>query len=118
MYYNTFFCIFGNYFYFSNKFSYMKKLISLSILVLILTMTSNTGCVKSNGTGVPGITLPNISDFTIQSVSSFIAGGASTISILSSSLGNGAFTVHYDLSGVNSLTGLTATLNLSGGTAS
>lgn len=99
------------------KHSLLKKILAFSIIALLFAAATytNTGCVKSSGTnGVPVINLPDISNFAIQSVSAFVPGTSATIGIISSSLASGTYTVHFDLGGANIMTGLTATLTMSG----
>jgi hypothetical protein len=92
----------------------MKKLLIVLLTCTVFIFTTNTGCVKSSNPTNPVTALPDVADFLLSAASTFVAGAASTISIHSSSLGAGAFTVHFDLSGANTMSGLTAALNMSG----
>lgn len=61
--------------------------------------------------------LPNVADFHLISSTSPCAGAGlgSTILVTSSTLGDGTFTVYYDLSGSNTSTGNSSTMVLAGG---
>ncbi|GAA4467369.1 hypothetical protein GCM10023093_23170 [Nemorincola caseinilytica] len=59
--------------------------------------------------------LPNVSDLSVSATSP-CQNAASTVTVNSSSLGDGTFTVTYDLTGTNTTTGATASLTMSGGT--
>ena len=95
----------------------------------IATVGSSSGVVTGVAAGVCGITystgagcfaavtytvnpIPNISNFTSTTATSPCVGGSSTVTISSTSLGIGTFTVTYNLSGANSVTGATATLTM------
>ena len=78
----------------------------------MMAMTANTGCTKP---GSKLAAIPNIVNFELQAATAFVKGAASTISILSSTLGDGTFTVNFDMSGANNLSGQTASLTMSGG---
>ncbi len=60
--------------------------------------------------------LPNISNFSIGSVTNPAPGGTSTVTINSTSLANGTYTVTYNLSGDNTATGSTASVTIASGT--
>ena len=91
----------------------MKKLFTLTFLVL---MIANAGCVKPGGGGTnPVLAIPDIANFELKAASTFVAGAASTISILSSSLGDGTFNVNFNITGADNLSNQTATLTMSGG---
>ncbi len=90
----------------------MKRSLLLCLLALTFTYTTNTGCIKSPGGG--GVTLPDLSSFSVAA-SSFAVGAASTIEIASSSLGSGTFTVNYSLSGANNLVNQAATIIMNAG---
>jgi hypothetical protein len=94
----------------------MKKLITFSFLVGMVAMTANSGCTKSGGSNPIVAAIPDIANFELQAASAFVAGAASTISILAPSLGSGAFTVNFNLTGANTLSNQTATLTMNGST--
>ena len=90
----------------------MKKYALLSLIALSVAYTTNTGCtVASTGNN---LSLPDISSLQVAA-SSFVKGASSLISIASSSLGSGTFTVNYSLSGANNLTNQVATLIMNAG---
>lgn len=96
----------------------MKKKITLAVFVSLIGMgiTTNMSCSPgSSNKNNPVSILPDVANFEIKAATTFVKDAASTISILSSSLGDGTFTIHYDLSGANILSGLTATMTMSGG---
>ncbi len=96
-----------------HKTNHMKKLLSIALFGLAIAMTTLSGCVKtSDSTGGSG---PDVSIFLLTKASSVIAGLQSNITVSSASLGSGTFTIHYNLSGLNSGTNLSAVLNMSGG---
>ncbi|MCW3120631.1 MAG: surface protein [Flavipsychrobacter sp.] len=77
-------------------------------------LVSNS-CITSPTATSAAITMsvnptPNVSNFTGTSASAACINGSSTITINSTSLGVGTFTVTYDLSGVNTSANNTATL--------
>lgn len=94
----------------------MKKILAiLSIATLFATTTATqTGCIK-NSTSNPIVNIPDISNFTIQSVSSFVAGAASMVSVASSTLASGTYTIHFNLTGANNLMSQVATMVFSAG---
>ena len=59
---------------------------------------------------------PDVSNFSIGSVTNPAAGGTSTVTINSTSLGNGTYTVTYNLTGDNTATGSTASVTIAAGT--
>ena len=91
----------------------MKKSILLCVAALSFAITTNTGCTPGGGSTTP-ISLPNLSNFSVAA-SSFVKGAAAIISIASSSLGSGTFTVNYSLSGANNLVNQVATLIMDAG---
>ena len=93
----------------------MKKLFTISIFGLAVAMTSLTGCIKTDSVTNAVSDLPNVFGFNITKAGSFIAGMSSKISIQLPSISSGDFTVHYDLSGVNAASGLTAVVSLVNG---
>ena len=56
---------------------------------------------------------PNVSNFTMAATSPVCSGGVSTVTVGSTTLGNGTFTATYNLSAPNAATGLTASLTIS-----
>jgi hypothetical protein len=92
----------------------MKKTFVILLTCTVLMFTANTGCVKSSNPTNPVSALPDLANFLLQGASTFVAGAASTISINSSSLGAGTFTVNYNLSGANIASGLTAAMTMVG----
>ena len=92
----------------------MKKILKTTLAAFIF-LTVPVACSTSSNS--PLAVLPNIANFTIQAVSSFVAGASTVISIASSTLGNGIFTVNYSLSGANNLSNLTATMTVNGSSA-
>lgn len=82
------------------------------------TMVSNS-CITSPVATSSTITMsvnttPNVSNFTSPIAGLSCEDGATVIGVNSTSLGSGTFIATYDLSGVNSSTGNTATLTMSG----
>src|SRR5207244_790681 len=59
---------------------------------------------------------PDVSNLATGATTPVCAGSPSAVTVTSSSLGNGTFTVTYDLSAPNASTGNTASLAMSGGT--
>ena len=92
----------------------MKQALKISLAVLMLAVALPIGCVKTPDGSNSG--MPDISNFAIEAASTWTAGAASLISISSSTLGAGTFIVHFNLTGANNLSGLTTTLDMSGGT--
>ncbi|MFD0778567.1 YDG domain-containing protein [Flavobacterium myungsuense] len=80
------------------------------------TTTQATGLTAFGDFQIAECSAPNVSNFSTTSATAACVGSPSTVSVSSSSLGNGSFTVTYDLSAPNAATGLTATLTMSGGT--
>lgn len=74
------------------------------------------GCWGNQGSATVTINnSPDVSDFA-TAATSLCAGNNSDITVTSSSLATGTYTVTYDVSGANSATGNTATLTMAGGT--
>lgn len=94
----------------------MKKLLQISLLGLAIALTTVTGCIKAPDITNTTSDLPDVGGFTLTKASSFIAGLASNVTVLAGGLSSGTFTIHYNLSGSNTSTDLTATLTMSGGT--
>ena len=84
------------------------KHLALTFMVLV---ASATACNKA-GTAL----LPNLADFSITAATMFVKGVASIITVHSSTLGNGVFTINFNLSGANIVNQNTATLTMNGGT--
>ncbi len=78
--------------------------------VVSITYSLGAGCIATATITVNPV--PNISNYTATSATSPCVGSNSTVTISSTSLGSGTFTVTYDLSGANSVTGATATLTM------
>ncbi len=78
--------------------------------VVNMTYTLGAGCTASYTITVNPV--PNISSFTSTVATSLCVGVGSVVTIASSSLGAGTFTVTYNLSGANAVTGATATLTM------
>lgn len=70
---------------------------------------TGSGCTVTYTTSATVNALPNVSVFSTSAANTCI-GNASTVTITSSSLGAGTYTVNYNLTGANSATGNTATL--------
>jgi uncharacterized protein YjdB len=78
--------------------------------VVTITYSLGAGC---NATTIITVNpVPNISSYTATSAASPCIGNGSTVTISSTSLGSGTFTVTYNLSGANAATGATATLTM------
>jgi hypothetical protein len=93
----------------------MKKLISCTVIALFFaTTTTQMGCTKSNSPANPITAVPDLANFFMDAAT-FVLGQASKITINSSSLGDGTFTVNYSLSGAVNLVNQTASLIMSGG---
>ncbi|CAN5730107.1 hypothetical protein BH10BAC2_BH10BAC2_15910 [soil metagenome] len=81
-----------------------------------ITVTNSNGCTSLPKTFSVRITArPKISDFNISAADGCEATGA-TITINSTTLINGTYTVIYDLNGANTSTGNTATMVFNGST--
>jgi hypothetical protein len=95
----------------------MKKIFAvLSVATLLATTTATqTGCIKNSSSSVPVINIPDISNFSIKSVSSFVAGASSMVSVASSTLASGTYSIHFNLSGANNLIGQVATMVFAAG---
>jgi uncharacterized protein YjdB len=75
-----------------------------------ITYTLGAGCFAS--TVVTVNPQPNITNFTSPSATSQCVGNGATVTVNSTSLGSGSFTVTYNLSGANAVTGATAVLTM------
>lgn len=85
-------------------------------VTFIYTSTAN-GCTNSPQNVVVTVNpKPNVSNFSTPSATTVCAPNGSVVTVNSSSLGNGTFTVTYNLTDQNIATGNTATLTMSGGT--
>ena len=81
-----------------------------------ITVTNANGCTSPSNSFTLDVTAaPNVSNFSVASANSCINSGA-TITINSSTLANGTYTVSYDLSGSNTATGNTASMIFTAGT--
>ena len=93
----------------------MKKSLILCLASLLLAFsTANMGCIKGTGTN---ISLPDLSNFSIQSIGTFVKGASTLVSLASSTLGNGTFSVNFSLTGANTLLNQIASLTVNGNTA-
>ncbi len=72
--------------------------------------TLGAGCTASTTITVNPV--PNITNFTSTIATSECVGLGGTVTVTSNTLGVGAFTVTYNLSGANAATGVTATLTM------
>ena len=96
---------------------------------LVATVGGTTGVVTGVSAGATGITytlgagcfastvvtvnpVPNISSFTSPTATAPCLGGSSVVTVNSTSLGAGTFTVTYNLSGANTATASSATLTM------
>jgi hypothetical protein len=75
---------------------------------------STTGCTEANSFAVVVTESPQVSNFALSS-SAVCAGFGNTITVTSSSLATGTYTVTYNVSGANTANGLTSTLNFTAG---
>ncbi len=75
---------------------------------------STTGCTEANSFAVVVTESPQVSNFSLSS-SNVCAGFGNTITVSSTTLATGSYTLTYDVSGANSATGLTSTLNFTAG---
>gem|GEM_PF-1606991 len=79
-----------------------------------ITVTNDNGCTSTPKNFTVKVTgRPKISDFSISAANGCEGTGA-TITVNSTTLANGTYTVIYDLSGANTSTGNTATMVFSG----
>lgn len=83
--------------------------------------STNSSTDRNGGSGAKGYVVitwtctgVDVSNFNF-SVTSVCAGNASVVTVTSSTLANGTYTVYYNLSNPNAASGLTATLNFSSG---
>src|SRR4051812_10391018 len=86
----------------------MKNIVRYSCVIVLFTWAL-ASCTKP---AEDVSTAPDISDFSIPSVTPVVAGQASTVAINSVSLGNGTFTVGFDLTGNNTVIGATSVLTM------
>ena len=93
----------------------MKKSLLLSLLALSFAITTNTGCTPGSS-GTTPLSLPDLSNFSLQSIGTFVKGASTIITLASSSLGSGTFNVNYSISGANTLVNQVATLIMNGST--
>jgi hypothetical protein len=73
-----------------------------------------TGCTVTKSFSVIVTAAPQVSNFSLGSTA-VCAGFGNSITVTSSSLFTGTYTVTYNVSGANSATGLTSTLNFTAG---
>jgi trimeric autotransporter adhesin len=76
----------------------------------VITYTLPTGCIATKTLTVNAS--PNISNFTSPTATTVCLNSMSVVTVYSTSLGAGTFTVTYDLSGANIATGNSATLTM------
>ena len=95
----------------------MKKILTiLSVVTLFTTIAiMQIGCKKSSSNSASGTNVPDISNFSIQSVSTFVAGAPTLVSVVSKTLADGSYTMHFDMSGANNLVDRDATMVFSAG---
>ncbi|MEJ7586875.1 MAG: hypothetical protein WKI04_04870 [Ferruginibacter sp.] len=80
-----------------------------------ITVTNSAGCISSPKTfSLSIIAPPDVSNFSIAAASGCEGTGA-TITIISSTLVNGNYTVYYDLTGANNGSGVNAPVAFIGG---
>lgn len=84
------------------------------LALFFATTTSNMGCNKSDSPANPLKVIPDVANFLLDAAT-FVLGQASNITIHSTSLGAGTFTVNYSLSGAVNLVNQTAQLIMNGG---
>jgi hypothetical protein len=80
-----------------------------------VVVQSGGGCPEALSTVVK-ITVnpaPNVSNFSVTS-GPVCSGGVATVTVNSTTLGNGTFTVGYNLTGANAASGLTASVTIAG----
>ena len=95
----------------------MKKQLKFIIALLVVVFSGTSGCVKSpSGNSVSD--LLNVSNFLVQASATFVQGAATTIGVTAPSLADGTYTVHFNLTGYNVISNLSATLAISGGAGS
>jgi hypothetical protein len=95
----------------------MKNYFKFIITLLIIILTGTSGCQKTpSGNSVSD--LLNVSNFLIKASVAFVQGNATAIGVSAPSLADGIYTVHFNLTGANVASGLTATLAMSGGNGS
>lgn len=76
---------------------------------------SSSGCWGAQGSASVSINpLPNLSNFG-TSATSPCQGNGSTVTVTSSSIGNGTYTITYNLSGANTASGATTSVTMTGG---
>ncbi len=94
----------------------MKKTIFIALAAMFFaTTTPEMGCTPaSKNNTVPSVNLPDISNFSISTVSAFVKGASTLVSIASTTLADGAYTIYFDLSGANNIANASATLNMMG----
>ncbi|MCD6013237.1 MAG: Ig family protein [Flavipsychrobacter sp.] len=97
----------------------MKKTISIALAAMfIATTTPEMGCSPSSKSNpIPSVNLPDISNFTISAVSAFVKGASTLVSVASSTLADGTYTIFFDLGGANIISNASATLTMSGDNA-
>ena len=81
-----------------------------------ISYTLGTGCFATAPVTVNPA--PNLASFTPPTATSPCVGGSSVVSLTSSTIGAGTFTVTYNLSGANTSTGNTVSVTFSSGSAS
>ena len=86
----------------------MKRVPVMCLVGLFFLYTANISCTFSGG----DIILPDISNLSIKSVSTFVPGDSVTVTLYSSSLLAGSYIVYYSLSGANVIAKDTAIFNL------
>ncbi len=95
----------------------MKKHFKFIIALLVVVFSATSGCVKTPG-GNSVTDLLNVANFLLKASVAFVKGAAATIGVGAPSLADGTYTVHFNLTGANVASGLSATLAMSGGNGS
>jgi len=98
----------------------MKKLISFTVIGLCIAFTANTGCTTSGSGGGNVLSLlPNIANFALQTIASFVPGNGAGVTFSAPSLGAGTFTVNFNLTSsttpADNLSNQSATFTMSAG---
>ena len=75
----------------------MKKVWVFWMAIAVLAFAAGSSCTLSGGS----IILPDISNLTIQSLSTFVPGDSVLVKLHSISLTPGTYEIHYSLSGAN-----------------
>ncbi len=89
----------------------MKKLLA-TLLIAAAVSSIPTGCLKSDiGSTISPLNtlplneLPNLSNFLIRESTAFVAGAQAVVQVFSTSMNNGTYTVNYNITGNNTISG-------------